>query len=40
VPVLEVLHTSIDQDGRPFEATRFVIRADRSGLVYEMPIDD
>jgi GntR family transcriptional regulator len=40
VPVIEVLHTSIDAAGRPFEVTRFVIRADRSGLVYEMPIDD
>jgi GntR family transcriptional regulator len=40
VPVLEVLHTSIDAAGRPFEVTRFVVRADRSALVYELPIDD
>jgi GntR family transcriptional regulator len=40
VPVLVVLHTSIDANGRPFEVTRFVIRADLSGLVYEMPVDN
>jgi UTRA domain len=30
VPVLDVLHTSIDQDGHPYELTRFVLRADLS----------
>lgn len=40
VPVIELLHTGIDQDGRPFEVTRFVMRADRSGLDYHIPIED
>lgn len=40
VPVLDVLHTSYDQNGRPFEVTRFVHRADRSGLVYTFDIEN
>ncbi|MCM0676467.1 hypothetical protein NCC78_17500 [Micromonospora phytophila] len=40
VPVIEVLHTSIDGDGRAFEVTRFVMRADVNGLDYEMPVED
>jgi GntR family transcriptional regulator len=40
VPVLEVLHTSLNQDGQPFEVSRFVHRADRAGLVYNFPIED
>jgi GntR family transcriptional regulator len=40
VPVLEVLHTSLDQDGEPFEASRFVHRADRAGLVYNFPVEN
>ena len=40
VPVIELLHTGIDQDGRPFEVTRFVMRADRSGLDYHIPIEE
>lgn len=40
VPVIELLHTGIDQDGRPFEATRFVMRADRTALDYDIPIED
>lgn len=40
VPVLDVLHTGIDQHGRPFEVTRFVMRADYTGLDYTMPIYD
>ncbi len=40
VPVLEVVHTSYDAERRPFEVTRFVLRADRNGLDYEMPIED
>ncbi|HEY0696203.1 MAG TPA: GntR family transcriptional regulator [Micromonospora sp.] len=40
VPVIEVLHTSIDNEGRPFEVTRFVIRADLNSLDYEMPVED
>jgi GntR family transcriptional regulator len=39
VPVLEVLHTSIDQDGNPFEVSRYVHRADRTGLFYEFPVE-
>lgn len=40
VPVIEVLHTSISQDGVPFDVTRFVLRADVMGLDYSMPIED
>lgn len=40
VPVLDVLHTSFDQDGEPFEVTRFVHRADRAGLVYKFAVKD
>ena len=40
VPVIELLHTGIDQDGQPFEVTRFVMRADRNGLDYNIPIED
>ena len=39
VPVLEVLHTSFDQGGQPFEVSRFVHRADRAGLVYHFPVE-
>jgi GntR family transcriptional regulator len=39
VPVLDVLHTSYNQDGEPFEVTRFVHRADRAGLVYRFPVE-
>lgn len=40
VPVIEVLHTGVDQDGRPFEVTRFVLRADAAALDYLLPIED
>lgn len=40
VPVLVVLHTSIDQHGQAFEVTRFVMRADTAGLDYTMTVDD
>jgi GntR family transcriptional regulator len=40
VPVLDVLHTGINQHARPFEVTRFVMRADYTGLDYTMPVDD
>jgi GntR family transcriptional regulator len=40
VPVLDVLHTGIDQDGRPFEVTQFVMRADFTGLDYTIPVDE
>lgn len=39
VPVLDVLHTSFDQAGEPFEVTRFVHRADRAGLVYTFDVE-
>ena len=39
VPVLDVLHTSIDQDGQAFEVSRFVHRGDLTGLLYRFPID-
>lgn len=40
VPVLDVLHTGIDDHGRPFEVTCFVMRADLNGLDYRMPVED
>lgn len=40
VPVVEVLHTGIDHLDRPFEVTRFVMRADLNGLDYTMPVED
>jgi GntR family transcriptional regulator len=39
-PVLEIIHTSLDDRGRPFEVTQFVIRADLAALDYEMPVED
>ena len=39
VPVIEVLHTSIDQDDAPYELTRFVLRADLSGMYYDVPVE-
>jgi len=39
VPVLDALHTSIDTDGDPYELTRFVMRADLSGLRYDAPVE-
>jgi GntR family transcriptional regulator len=40
VPVLEVTHTGIDEENRPFEVTRFVMRGDLSGLDYSMPVEN
>lgn len=40
VPVLDVLHTGLDQDGVPFEVTRFIMRADYNGLDYKMPVEE
>ncbi len=40
VPVIDVLHTGIDHENRPFEVTRFVMRADFNGLDYNMPVED
>lgn len=39
VPVIDVLHTSLDQDGQPYEVTRFVMRADMNGLSYNVPVE-
>lgn len=39
VPVIDVLHTSIDQDAEPYELTRFVMRADMTGLLYDTPVE-
>lgn len=39
VPVLDVWHTSIDQDGEPCELTRFVMRGDMTGLLYDVPVE-
>lgn len=40
VPIIELLHTGLDQDGNAFEVTRFVMRADTTALDYLLPIDD
>jgi GntR family transcriptional regulator len=37
--VLDVWHTSLDQDGVPYELTRFVMRADMTGLDFAMRVD-
>ncbi|MFC8521087.1 GntR family transcriptional regulator [Streptomyces sp. NPDC057257] len=39
VPVIEVVHTSIDQAGEPYELTTFVMRADMNGLSYNVPVE-
>ncbi|WP_376765475.1 hypothetical protein [Streptomyces sp. KhCrAH-43] len=39
MPVLEVLHTSLDQASQPFEVSRYVHRADQTGLLYELPVE-
>jgi GntR family transcriptional regulator len=39
VPVIDVLHTSLDQDNEPYELTRFVMRADMTGLLYNVPVE-
>jgi DNA-binding GntR family transcriptional regulator len=38
-PVLDMLHTSLDQQGHPYEPTRFVMRADLTGLLYDVPVE-
>jgi GntR family transcriptional regulator len=40
VPVLDIVHTGIDQDGTPFEVTQFIMRADYNALDYTMPVED
>ena len=39
VPVLDVLHTSLDQQGQPYELTRLVMRTDLTGLLYDTPVE-
>ena len=39
VPVIDVLHTSVDQGGEPYELTRFVMRGDMTGLLYDTPVE-
>lgn len=39
VPVLDVWHTSIDQNHEPYELTRFVMRGDMTGLLYDVPVE-
>jgi GntR family transcriptional regulator len=39
VPVLDVWHTSLDQEGNAYELTRFVMRSDLTGLLYDTPIE-
>lgn len=40
VPVIELWHTGIDAERRPFEVTCFVMRADSAALDYDMPVND
>ncbi|WP_051325543.1 GntR family transcriptional regulator [Glycomyces tenuis] len=40
VPVIDVVHTGIDQDEQPFEVTHFTMRADINGLDYRIRIED
>ena len=39
LPVLDLWHTSIDQVGEPHELTRFVMRGDMTGLLYDVPVE-
>ncbi|WP_125777880.1 GntR family transcriptional regulator [Antribacter gilvus] len=40
VPVIDLWHTGMDDRRRPFEVTRFVMRADFTALDYDMPVED
>ncbi|MFY1689246.1 UTRA domain-containing protein [Plantactinospora sp. WMMB782] len=40
VPVILVLHTATDDNGRPFEVTRFIMRSDLMTVQYEIPLGD
>lgn len=40
VPVIDLWHTGFDAERRPFETTRFVMRADYSALDYDMRVED
>jgi GntR family transcriptional regulator len=39
VPVLDVLHTSLNQHGKLSELTRFVMGADMTGLLHDIPVE-
>jgi GntR family transcriptional regulator len=39
VPVIELRHTSIDQNGEAIEVTHSVLPADRNALTFELPVD-
>lgn len=39
IPVLDVLHTSLTEDGAAYELTRFVMRGDMSSLAYNAPVE-
>jgi GntR family transcriptional regulator len=39
VPVLELRHTSVDQDGTAIEVTHSILPADRNALTFELPVD-
>jgi GntR family transcriptional regulator len=39
VSVLDVWRTSIGQDGRPYELTKFVMRGDMTELLYDVPVE-
>jgi GntR family transcriptional regulator len=40
LPVILVLHTTTDDNGTPFEVTRFIMRSDLMAVRYEIPLDD
>ncbi|MFY1674637.1 UTRA domain-containing protein [Plantactinospora sp. WMMB334] len=40
VPVILVLHTATDDNGTPFEVTRFTMRSDLMTVQYEIPLGD
>jgi GntR family transcriptional regulator len=39
VPVLDVWNTNIDQDGKPYDLTRFVMRGYMTGVLYDVPVE-
>lgn len=40
VPIIEVLHTSLTDDGAPFDVTRLILRAEVMRPDYTMPIEE
>jgi GntR family transcriptional regulator len=39
VPVLDVWPVGMDQDGQPYEPTRFVMRRNIAGPLYDVPAE-